>query len=408
MTEPEAWEPRVQLLDAARAAGFKLSDPQLGRLHRAGLVPSPRTRPLGRGKGTVSEFPPGSTTRLLRTLEIQKQERTQKFSTVAWRLWWEDGGPPPTPARELLASVATRWDRERDELSDLLTREAEGDPEAERQVETLYTEAEQGRVAGPLGTARRNAGRDGFASVARVMAEVATGRFESYQDHEEPARDGTPQPHTTGALVERALRLDRARTDRIAGNEPRFIGRSETDLTRLSSFFGERRLGQFANTPDAELNRARTEVRRLLNLVATFAPLIERVVGRDASGYGTIGRVLNPRTPRLQAFTLLAWLVLRQDPMLLEATHTLGALVPQVLATVELEQLSNQLAQEVPALAPALNGAARAHAQGDSEEAARLHAEIKLVSNEHREQVDSFFRRHPEVDALITTAESSG
>jgi hypothetical protein len=397
------WEPRAHLLETAQAAGFKLSDPQLGRLHRAGLVPSPRTRPLGRGKGTASEFPPGSTARLLRVLEVQKRERAQKFSTVAWRLWWEDGGPLAAPARELLAGVATAWDRGRDELSDLLAREAAGDREAERLMDRLYIDVEHGRVEGPLGAIRGNAGREGFSSVVRVMAEVATGRFESYQDVESPAADGTPRPDTRGALVERALRIDRARSDRIAGREPRFTGSSESDFAHLSNLIGKLQLGPVATMPDAELNHARAEVRRLLTLVSTFAPMIERAAGRDASGYGTIGRVLNPRTPRLQAFILLAWSVLREDPGLLEGMNSLGTLVPKTQATAELERLSNQLAQEVPALAPALSNAVRAHARGDADDAARWRAEVKRVSDEHRKEVDNFFRLHPEVETLIAT-----
>jgi hypothetical protein len=409
MNEPaEAWELRTQLLDAAQVAGFKLSDPQLGRLHRAGLVPSPRTRRLGRGKGTASEFPPGSTARLLRVLEVQKAEGTQKFSTIAWHLWWEDGGQLPEPARDLLAGTALRWDRQRDELSDLLAREDAGDLDAERQMDTLYTEAEQGRVEGPLGTVRRNTGRDGFASVARVFAEVATGRFESYQDHEDANEDGAPQVGTTGALVERALGLDRARSDRIAGNEPRFTGSSEAHFKLLSNLIGERQLGQLAKTTsDTELDTARTEIRNFLDLISRFAPMVGRALGGDAAGYRTIARALNQLSSRSQAFMLLAWLVLRQDPELLEGLQHLVARLPQALAAAELERLSHALAQEVPALASPLRNAARANLRGDADESARWRAEIARVSNEHREQVDSFFQQHPEVEQLISTAEDS-
>lgn len=409
MTEPaEVWEPRAQLHDAAEAAGFKLSDPQLGRLHRAGLIPSPRTRPLGRGKGTASEFPPGSTARLLRVLEVQKAEHTQKFRTIAWRLWWEDGGPLPKPARELLAGTAMRWDRERDELSDLLAREDSGDSDAERQMDALYLAVERGAVEGPLGTIRRNAGREGFSSVARIFAEVATGRFESYQDHEEPGEEGTPQAGTTGALVERALGLDHARSDRIAGHEPRFTGSSEAQFMLLSDLVGDRELGPLATTTsDADLDKARTEVRNLLDLISTFAPMVERVLGGDAAGYRTIARALNLRTTRSQAFMLLSWLALRQNPELLKGLQHLIARLPQALAAAELERLSHGLAQEVPALASPLKNAARANLRGNADESARWRDEIARLSDEHREQVDHFFGQHPEVNTLIATVESS-
>jgi hypothetical protein len=61
----------------------------------------------------------------------------------------------------------------------------------------------------------------------------------------------------------------------------------------------------------------------------------------------------------------------------------------------------------VPALEPAFRNAARANLLGDSAASARWRAEIARVHNEHREQVDSFFRQHPKVQQLIATAERS-
>jgi hypothetical protein len=43
--------------------------------------------------------------------------------------------------------------------------------------------------------------------------------------------------------------------------------------------------------------------------------------------------------------------------------------------------------------------------RGDAEQAARWRAEIAPVSNEHRSQVDDFFRRYPKTQNLIATAE---
>ena len=402
---PETWQTRAQLLKAARAASFKLSDSQLGRLHRAGLVPSPRTRALGRGKGTISEFPPGSTQRLLRVLEVQSQKPRQKLAAIAWRLWWEDGGPAPAPARELLADVATRWDRDREQLADLLRREDLGDADAEREANAFYKSSEHDRVDGPVGAVRRNTGREGFSSVARVFAEVATGRFDSYQDHEEIGEDGAPRPGTTGALVERALGLDHARSDRIAGRGPRFSGSSEAQLMLLSELIGERQLQPLASrTPDGELDEVRGEVRNLLALISTFAPMVERTLGGDASGYRTIGRALNLRTPGLQATMVLAWLALRGETELLDGMRGLIARLPQALAAAELERLAHELSKEAPALEAAFANAARANLRGDAEQSEHWRAEIKRISDEHREQVDGFFARHPEVTALIESA----
>ena len=171
---------------------------------------------------------------------------------------------------------------------------------------------------------------------------------------------------------------------------------------------GERQLEPLATTTsDAELDKARSEIRNLLDLISTFAPMVERALGGDAAGYRTIARALHPRTPRLQAFMLLAWLALREDPELLDGLHHLIARQPQARAAAELERLSHALAQEVSALASPLNNAARANLRGDADESARWRAEIARVSNDHREQVDSFFQQHREVEQLISTAGNS-
>ncbi len=406
MTRDDRWEQRADLLQAVHAAGFTLSEPRLGRLHRGDLVPSPRTRSLGRGKGTVSEFPPGSTTRLLRVLDLQRREGTQRLSTLAWRLWWEDGGRLPAATRKLLVEVASRWDQNRDQLAQLLEREEEGDPYAEGEMERLYRSAERDRAAGAVAVARRNTGREGFSSVVRVLAEVATGRFESYGDAGDAGDDGAPPAGTTGALVERALGLDHAREDRIAGGEPRFSGSSEEHFRLLSRLVGNRQLTPLATeSSDGELDQARSEIHGLLSLISVFAPMVERVLGGDAAGYRTIARALNVHTPRLQALILLGWLALRDQPELLEGLRELAERLPQARAASQLEELAGQLAQEVPALAPAIEHAARANLRGDAVEAARWQAEIARVSGEHRSQVDDFFRRHPETEGLIAAAE---
>jgi len=114
----EGGETREQLLAAASAAGLAVSHAQLARWHRVGLLPRPQVRSLGRGRGTVSLYPPGSGQRLVRVAQLHQRER--RLTSVAWRLWWDDGGPAPAPARELLAQVAQRWEQHRTHLTKLL------------------------------------------------------------------------------------------------------------------------------------------------------------------------------------------------------------------------------------------------------------------------------------------------
>ena len=206
----EKWETREQLFAAAKAARQPVSPSQLGRLYRAGLIPEPEIHALGRGRGTESRYPSGTSARLVRVMEIHARER--RLAHTAWRLWWEDGGVIPPPARELLTRVARSLDDERDRLAALLAGDEAGTPASIAEMDQLYADAENDRIRGPLGEARRNVGRERFATVVRALAEVGAGRI--------AARVGDDYQDDAGRLVDRALGLERARTDRVAGSVP--------------------------------------------------------------------------------------------------------------------------------------------------------------------------------------------
>lgn len=192
-------ETREQLLATATAAGLMVGPAQLSRWHRAGLLPRPQVRSLGRGKGTVSVYPPGTGQRLVRVAQLHQRER--RLTHVAWRLWWDDGGPLPTLVRELLAQVAQRWEQEHARLAELLAAEEAGDPGALAEMDALYHQAEAGRIGRQLGQMRRNLGREGFSTVVRVLTEIMAGRFQGY----DRAADTGSEDSQTAPLVERAM-----------------------------------------------------------------------------------------------------------------------------------------------------------------------------------------------------------
>lgn len=75
------------LLVAVAEAGFTVSEPQLARWHRAGLLPRPRQLSLGRGKGTATAYPPGTALQLLALCRIRHTEHS--LARAGFRLWWE-------------------------------------------------------------------------------------------------------------------------------------------------------------------------------------------------------------------------------------------------------------------------------------------------------------------------------
>src|SRR6266545_847905 len=397
----EGGKTREQLLAAATAAGLAVSQAQLSRWHRADLLPRPQVRSLGRGRGTVSLYPPGSGQRLVRVARLHQRQR--RLMSVAWQLWWDDGGPVPVPARELLVQVAQRWEQYRTHLAELLAREQAGDPDAIGELDAIYRQAETGRVGRHLGQVRRNIGREGFSTVARVLAEIGVGRFRGYE-REASASD---EESETGALVERAMGLDRARSDRLADAGPWLDGDPEVDFVRLSQALNAWPLAAGVSASEEELHQARAELRAFLAVISTMAPLFERLFGRASFGFGTIARTLDLQTPDSQAFMLLAWLALRHDEALRDGMRSLGSLAPAAHATAQIAELLGALGREVPALGPVLTAKRLAAAQQSAGEEQRLRAEIARVREEHRAAVDAFFAAHPEVNELLALTEPS-
>ena len=392
----EGWETREQLFAAASTARHPVSPSQLGRLYRAGLIPGPQIRGLGRGRGTESRYPSGTAARLVRVMEIHARER--RLAHTAWRLWWEDGGVITPPARELLTRVARSVDEERDRLAALLVGDEAGTPAAVAEMDQLYADAENDRVRGPLGEARRNVGRERFATVVRVLAEIGAGRI--------AARGDDDDQDDAGRLVERALGLDRARTDRLAGSVPWLTSEPGIDLAMLSRIVGSRSMLDLADSNDSQLELARVEIQSLVAAVTAIAPLLERLHGRGAFGLGMMGRLVGARNPRSQALILLGWLTLRSNDTLRDGLQQIAAIVPQATATAQLHGVISQLREEVTVLAPVLTDERLAAAQLDEDAAKELNAEITRLREHHTESFDAFFAAHPEAEQLISVIEA--
>jgi len=395
----EGWEAGQDLLDFARAHDLPLSAPQLSRLHRADLIAKPRVRHLGRGRGTESLYPPGTKDRLLRVQEVRRLDH--RFDDIAWRLWWEDGGPLPVRVRKRLIAVSEQWERERRELADVLAREDSADPDAIAAMDETYRSAEQDRAPSNLGRMRRNVGPSRFATVVRVFAEVATGRFCGYLD------ENVEDDHSRGAVTERALGVDRARADHFADGEPWFEGSSEIDLMRLSDALGKRALTPLATAADTDLDRVRSELRSLWRVIETAASLFERLFGPAAFGFGTVASVFRSQPAQGQALLLLMWLALRGDADLRDGMEALIAELPAVIASSEMFEVINDLREQVPAFAAVMNEERLAAALLDGAQRDALIAEISQLGQAHASEFERFATRHPELDELTAIIEAA-
>ena len=99
---------REQVLLAAAGAGFPITGDQLARWHRAGLLPRPRQRSLGRGLGTVTIYPAGTVEQLVALCRVRQQHRS--LTRAAFQLWWDGFPVDPEQVWGPLGEVATKFD----------------------------------------------------------------------------------------------------------------------------------------------------------------------------------------------------------------------------------------------------------------------------------------------------------
>lgn len=394
----KGWETRDELLAAEVAESFPLSGSQLARMHRAGLIDRPVTRSLGRGRGKASLYPPGTRDRLKRVLELRREIRS--FNEISWRLWWEDGGPVPKVVRARLLRVASDWERDREELSRLLGGEDMGDPAAEAEMDAAYKSLEVDRAPASLGRVRRNVGRSEFATVFRVFAEVASGRFEGFADTERLDEE------SRGGLFERALGIDRARVDHLAGTEPWFEGSSEHDMLSLSTAIGERSLADLADAADVDLDAARQEIREFWRSVLAGTSVVEQIFGSAAFGFGTVSAVFRGQPRGGEAFFLLMWLALREDPRLREGMAEYTSVEADALALETIYNVFVEWREAIPAFAEVLSDGSLAASLKDRSEKERFDEVFGRLWEEHATEVERFLIRHPELAAAMQVFET--
>jgi len=147
------------------ARAFRVSVHQLVRWHKAGLLPRPRRRSLGRGRGMESLYPRLA---LPQTLAIALMRQVfRNLESVRWCLWCM-GFPVTESVRQAL----------RRELAEQESRLRKGYERFRRGVRNnpIARLAEGGVPAG-FGRARRRVGRAKFETLGRMFHEVLLGEF---------------------------------------------------------------------------------------------------------------------------------------------------------------------------------------------------------------------------------------
>jgi hypothetical protein len=371
------------LITNMQTHGFTVTRPELARWHRAGLLPRPERRSLGRGRGMVSVYPPETADQLLTLCMFHRSEK--RLHSVAWRLWWADYDVPMHYAWLFLKQAAAVWRQGIENFQELQEH-----PE-------LLTDLFDRRLSKTLARARKRVGRKNFPTFVGSLIRVATGTFEGYAIDPETGTDSRER-----TVVETGFGLRRARTERIGGAKPWLTGDISEAFKICSSRLRDHPPGKDLETAqDADLMRARDEVRSFLTFMESFSATLDYLLGRGALGLSVFANLIREMGPQDQAMMLLFWMMFRSwglgegMDVLLELARQWHQIWLPIFRGLE------QLREEVPAtgevFAPKQLGDAL-HRPMAMEHALDL---ARHLAQQYAPEVEMFLARHPELSQAL-------
>jgi len=361
---------------AAQEAGYEITPTQLRRWHRAGLLGTPRQQALGRGRGTVTRYPPGTAARVLGICRVLTAHRSLR--DVAWTLWWEGDDLADGIAREQLEDSAQslRADFEKFVDADGLTQAAE---------EFLDTANDARLPSRPLRWARRRLGTDSFDTFLDSLLSVMAGRTDRLDDSDI-------------SLLDRGLGFESGRTDLLATGEPWLTGDARSDFVAIGQLFGPDRVDEGLRIDDAELRPARDEAKDFLTVVGAMGRIVSAGFGRWGYGLGMIGAAMDEfaEGPEGQRRFFLLWLSMRTSEFR-EGMQSIAANAAKMAeAGAPLEAVKDLLAS-VPAVGREISVRDVVRARFDSAKQAELQETVQRVRAVHGEEIDRFFENRGQI-----------
>ena len=175
--------------DLIARTGGTVSRPQLERWLKAGLLPQPRRRGLGRGKGTVSLYPPVAAAMLDRLLMLKGQ--TDDIRQWRWQLWL-DGYP--IDREQLRQELVATLDRSLIKTEGVITRLQSETAQQDRLagMEALVRTALGSRAGGMLRLLTKRIGRGADLQSLLIWAMSAALGYDERVGWNEPLEELGP------------------------------------------------------------------------------------------------------------------------------------------------------------------------------------------------------------------------
>jgi hypothetical protein len=412
MSDTISGETTQELLDAGRS--FGVTKRRLQEWHRAGYLPHPTRHFLGRGRGSVSIYPPGTKEQMLAMCAAR--DSTPLLSEAAWRVWWERGGLPTEYIRNFLMETARAWRdslRQLQKASESTSLDDSGDDddaESSKAPRTLIDRMQTSRHLPPFAASIRKQFRNGrFSTFARVLLSVASGDFAAYEVDMVTQSDADER-----RIVETGLGLDppalsrttRRLAERRPGH-PGFRGDSSELLRQVNQVVRDHDLDEgLEDASDEELIRAREEVQLFVRMVISFGRIAAKAYPRGLWGLTLLASAMEHLRPMDQGILLLFWRLFRRvgfgpnmDALLMAAQQWEETWLP-------IFQVLQQLSEEVPEAAKVVSPQQFGQALRSKRVMEQTLQTLHRLYEENRDQIDAFVAHHPEVDRLLAAADA--
>src|SRR5215470_20045408 len=114
MEDLSHWESKNYLVEVSG-----VTERQITRWHFEGLIPKPKQRRLGRGRGTETVYPIGTAKQLLALVNIRSKKR--RLAPIGWGLWWQGYPVDMELIRDFFVSAVKKWEKGIRDLFDART-----------------------------------------------------------------------------------------------------------------------------------------------------------------------------------------------------------------------------------------------------------------------------------------------
>lgn len=374
-----------ELRQALTLRGIEFSASQLKRLRREGLLPVHEQRHRPGLRGSESLYPAWTARQLKLVDQLSRRER--RFAQLRVLVRWHGGWVNPDKLRTTLAGLLDAISAQANKIAGDTVDE---DDRADRLAQA-FTGARGRSGMTRLMRRRLNNVADDIERTMYALAALSTDGPLQWTNH-----DPEDPTEPLVSVVERALGIDRARSDEIAGNGPLLRSQESGDriLSELqqAGAFSILDLGAaFRDASDEAIAQAFADANAVASLSEVF-DAIQTIVGQDVAGLGSITEVGAAQDAIDLALLVRGLLLLRPliaKGALEEIVETARGAAPQLRAARE---LCRALPEYAEFLAP--NG---------PEELARLPVD-------ERERITSEFRNyleaHPEL--IVPAAQTGG